>query len=220
MKKEQQIKKRIRSDLLRYGIISVVLISACVAIYLYNESLNEENRKVKNRVSKLSSEIIDKNREYDLAEESIESFLKVPASKLPSDTGYSKGYQRIKQVLPKIEKLKNLYSFKKLTFTLGKIEKEKKLSTSEFNAHIGDLSLYYEGISDQYVISFLEDLKDLLPGYLKLKTFVISKKENLTNETARSYITTKSFHFVSGKADFDWITLGKLEDKKAKNKDD
>lgn len=214
--KKEQIQKNIKQLLIKFGIVDLILLGIVGFLYIYSDSLGDDYYSLKSRASSLESEIRQKNNTYFDAEENLESFLRISNNRLPTETGYKESYQRIKQILPNIEKFKDLYSFKKLTFTLGKIEENRDYSKTNFDAYSGSLSLYFEGASDQFVFSFINDLKNSMPGYLKIDDFYISKKEDLSNIGVRSFLTVKNFYFVTGKIDLNWITFKFKEGNKRK----
>lgn len=212
--KEVHIKNQIKTFAIKYGIACGVLLAVFIAVFLYSSTLEEDLSRIKSKVLNLNSEISEKNREYNKAEGGLEKFLKISNKKIPTQSGYKESYQRIKAILPQIERLKKIYSFKKLTFTLGAVEKDRDFSKGEFESYNGGLSLYFEGVSDQFVLSFMNDLSNLLPGYLTLNEFFISKKTPINKSSSKSFLTVKNFHFVSGKIGFDWVTIKAKEAKK------
>lgn len=211
--KIEKIKSNIKKLLIIWGSVVSVLVAGFVVLFLYNDTLQEDSQNIKNRVSSLRSEVDQKNRFYAGAKGNLDKFLKIPISKLPTNSGHKESYQRIKEILPRIEKFKDLYSFKRLTFTLGKIEENRDYSMNGEQAYSGSVSLYFEGVSDEFVFSFMEDLENALPGYLQLEDFYISKKSDLNNDNVKMFLTSRNFYFVAGKIDFNWITFKQKEEK-------
>ncbi len=200
------VKKNIKSTSIKYGSILAVIVLILAGGYFYSSSLEEELDSIKRKVSSINSEISKKRNKYMDAEDNLEKFLKLPARKMPTESGYEKSFHRIKEIIPVIEDLKDSYSFKKLNFTLGKVAPETNLNTDAVEAFKGDISIVFEGVSDEYILSFTEDLNNTLPGYLNVESLNIVKANDITKKNVREFFVNKAFHFVKGGVTISWIT--------------
>lgn len=205
--KKDIIKNSIKKKAIKYG--GVVLILALVlggAFYFSNSSI-KELEKLKRNVSSLKTQITNKQNTFNEAEKSLNEFLKIVENKLPTEEGYSAGYMRVRTIIPVLKDLKKIYRFKKLDFNLEDLKLSDKVNSKFYTAHENVLNIKFEAASDQLFFSFLNDLENILPGYLQLQRAVILKKEKITKDTINLFIAEQKFSLVSGEVDINWITL-------------
>lgn len=200
------LKKQISKKLIKNGIIIVVMTVIFVVSYFYQSSNTTKLDELTNRINTLDSQIVKKKSEYDQSEANLKEYLAIDKIKLPSEDGYAQGRDRLKVALPIIQEMKDTYVFKKLNFKLSEIKESPSINSQVFAAYDNSITIEFEGASDEYLYSFLNDLKHALPGYIYMKNIKMTKSQDITIASAVDYLGNGPA-FVSGSMDLTWTTL-------------
>lgn len=213
--KLNELKLEFRKVAIKKSAIVGALTIILWGTYYYNSSTFDNLTNVQNTYNSLESELNAKMFTYDEAEKNLKTYLSIPANKTPSDQNYNFGFMRLRALVPQIDKLKSLYFFKALDYTIGDIKKNDQLSSQDLESYENPIAFNFQGATDETVFSFINDLKIYLPGYITVTSFEIIKKAPVDQVAATNYVSRPEYSFVMGKIDVNWLIVQKI--KKAEN---
>ncbi len=205
------LKKKIKKRLIRNAIIIAVLIGLFVGAFVYNSSSTASLEQSRNRANSIQSQIASTKMQYAESEANLKEYLAMDKSKLPGTDGYELLRERLSVALPAIQDMKDVYSFKKLNLSLAEIRKMDNINSMNFVAYQNAITLDYAGGTDEYIYSFINDLKNTLPGYLNIESISLKRDNDINDETMANYIAPGEFSLVSGNIKLDWVVLKTIE---------
>jgi len=201
------IKSKIKKRGIKSLIVVAVLAGSAFGAHSYNVATIERLKGVESDVSKLGMEISKKRDEYRKSEESLKEYLAIDKTKLPSKNGYVLGRDRLRAAYALIQPVKDIYMFKKLNFTLTEIKPYLGFSSEIFSVYENNIIIDFAGATDEYIYSFISDVKNILPGFINLKSLDMKKNQEITVASINDYLSTGGAPFVSGKMELTWNTL-------------
>jgi hypothetical protein len=211
--KKDIVKIKIKKTAIKNGGIIGCLAVIFAGAFFYNSSKNDEIEKLNRDYNSMNSDIENTKRDFEQTEKSFQIYKNIPKDKLVNDIGFDLNRDRLRVLYPEVQRLKDVYSFKKLNATISETNEYKEVSSSVFTVFDGDIIIEIAGISDEFIFSFIEELKNNLPGFVYIKNLNINKEQDITDEAIKSYLNEASGNgFVSGKITLGWITF---KDKKA-----
>src|SRR5690606_15401503 len=90
---------------------------------------------------------------------------------------------RIRMLRPVMEKMEKKYLFTNLNVSLSKIEQAGRMAENDaYPLYVNDVTIRFETISDEYIFNFIEDLRQQLPGYIKLLSLSMNRNKNISQE--------------------------------------
>ncbi|MDX1950467.1 MAG: hypothetical protein SFT90_08260 [Rickettsiales bacterium] len=208
--KISELKKSFKVSAIRKAIISAAMLVFLIAAYYYESSTLESLTTIQSTYTNIESELNSKNFIYNEAQANLKDYLLIPKSKMPSDKQYNLGYLRLRDLVPAIKKLKDLYFFKSLDYSINDILKVEQLSSQSIEAYNNTISFSFQGLTDEAVFSMVEDLKKMLPGFIFIKSFEVIKKFEVDKANAVNFLNRTEFAFVSGRIDLDWLIVQKV----------
>jgi hypothetical protein len=194
-----ELKKKLKATAIKCAII-VAVVSVVFGIVDYLESYFEEkNQEIVSQKDSLQGLITQKTTLYDTAKKDYEDFKILNKNKQPTETGLAAAHERISEAIPAFDKLKKLYKFTKLDFTISATTPSTKVTSPLFDVFEGQVNIDYTGVSDEFIFSFLNDLKYELSGFIELKNIDIAGSTSTSNDAIPG--------LVSGKIQIIWYTL-------------
>ena len=121
-------------------------------------------------------------------------------------------YKRVNVITSEVRKYKRLYSFKTLSAEMRQLEEVRKLSNKMFDVHKNDLTIQFKGASDTFLFSFINDLKNTLPGYIVITSLEVSRVDDIDMDKVNKYLGDPRYSFVDGSIGFEWYTLKNKND--------
>ncbi len=209
--KIKELKSQFKSNTIKKLIVNAVLFVFCIAGYYYNSSTEESLLAVQATYSNIESELNSKTFIYNEAESNMKAYLAIPPSKTPSDKQFNLGFERLRVLVPAVKKLKELYFFKSLDYSINDIKKIDPLSSQEIETYENTIAFNFQGLSDEAVFSLIEDLKLILPGFIFIKSFEVVKKFDVNKASATNFLSRAEYAFVSGRIDVSWAITQKFD---------
>lgn len=205
--KAEVVLNSLKKRLIKYGIIILVLTVFAAGSGYYNSGVQEEQVRLRNDINTFRSQVVQKEDAYKEAEDNLKKFLEIPKKVLPTKEGYEAGYMRVKVLMPIIEELKKVYKFKKLDLALSDINPSQRVMAETFDTFESTIDLNFQGVSDEYLASFINDLNYRLPGYVDLLKLDVKRENQITSYNIKKYAVDPNFYFVSGTATLSWATF-------------
>jgi hypothetical protein len=196
----------LKKRLIKNSAIAFVLAIIYFGSSYYETASGEQITTLTNEIATLNNQINSKQAEFTEAETNLKKFLNINKSDLPTKDGYAAGYLRVGEIITRLDELKRIYSFKKLDFTIDEIKQSSRTQATNFDSFENTINITFEGATDEYVVSFINDLNFLLPGYLEVTKLNISKNDDVTPKNIKKY-SDSNFYFVNGIIKITWITL-------------
>ncbi len=201
------LKKLIKNDIfLKIAIVAILILVALGSFY-FKISKSKQLSQIKDNISSLESQIQQSTDAFHKSEQLYQQYKLVDKKRLPDDNGYNTARDRLSVALPMIQKLKDIYLFKKLNITLGEIAPMQNNPSSQSTPYDSKVTLEFSGPTDQYVYSFINDLKHILPGYLNVSSLKMEKNNGVDPNAVSAFYKNKEFTFTSGSVEFHWTTL-------------
>lgn len=201
------IKKDIIHILKKHGAIIVCLILIFLGSVYYVTSNEESLNQANSELMSLEAKIIKKKEEYSQTTKSLKEYQAIEQNKLPTIDGYVLGRDRLREAVSNLEKMRRDYLFKKLNISMSEIKEVPSLKTQSFSVYEGVLTLEFSGATDEYIFSFINDIKHEFPGFLKLKKMEVRKIAEIDDINAANFFTQSFEGFVSGTIELGWLTL-------------
>lgn len=208
--KIEVLKQDIKKLAISKGIIAAVLCVFLWASDYYNSSSTETLTNIQNSFAGMDSALSNKIMIYDEAEKNLKRYLDIPASKIPSTERYNLGFVRLRTLVPEIDKLKSLYFFKTLDYTVADIKPNEFFNGAGLEAYENNILINFTGASDELVFSLINDLKKILPGYILMESMEVIKVQPVDELNANNYLTRQDFVFVNGKIELKWVIVQKI----------
>jgi hypothetical protein len=201
------IKKDIIHILKKHGAIIVCLILIFLGSVYYVTSNEERLSQANSELMSLEAKIIKKKEEYRQTTKSLKEYQAIEQNKLPTIDGYVLGRDRLREAVSNLEKMRRDYLFKKLNISMSEIKEVPSLKTQSFTVYEGVLTLEFSGATDEYIFSFVNDIKHEFPGFLRLKKMEVRKIAEIDDINAANFFTQNFEGFVSGTIELGWLTL-------------
>ena len=152
--------------------IAIVLIVSAGVVFAGTSgkrSLEEELAALNKKSTQLISEAAARQQEYEETLRAFEIYENIPEHKLPAND-YDNIQSRIRISRPIIERLKRKYKFTGLDVRLSKINPETPLKKGDNYVIVSnEVTIDFDGLTDDLVYSFIEELIHEIPGYLHLR---------------------------------------------------
>ncbi len=206
--KIELIKKQLQLKALKFLPVVVVLFVIFMVSYNYASSNKEKITANENKIRGLNAQIEQSRSDYGQSEKLLSEYLMIKKDKMPTPSGYAVGRDRLKVLLPVIQEMKGRYFFKKLNFSLSEIKKGIAPGVVKFDMYQNTISIDFAGATDEFVLSMINDLKILLPGYLNVSALTLVRELDINQETTNGYLPENGSAIVTGSVELEWTTLG------------
>jgi len=208
-----------KKDLAKSSTASIIIIAVFGGLVFgtmqYKNSKEDDLDKVKKDIKKIKSNISTIKNERKQAMLSYETFNSIPENKLPTKSGFESSVERQRIAKKVLLDLNDKYRFTAMDPKLS--PPGLKESTALIDIISSPLDINFDGMSDELVLSFVNDLKEKLPGYLKMTKLNIKRRGAIDSETLEKIKVTSSYlPLVSGAVSFEWYTLKSKNDKEGK----
>jgi len=199
-----------KKDLVKTSTISLAIVAVfgglVFGILQYKHSKEDDLKKIKKDIKSIKSNISSIKNERKQAMLSYKTFNSIPKNKLPTDSGYETSVERQRIAKKILLELNEKYRFTAMDPKLA--PPELKESNDLIEIISSPLDINFDGMSDELVLSFVNDLRESLPGYLKMTKLNIKRRGAIDSETLEKIKVTSSYlPLVSGAATFEWYTL-------------
>lgn len=201
------IKKDIVSYAKKYAVILLIIIFVFFGSAYFKTNSEKKLNNVNATLMSIEANIIKKRNEYEQSTSSLSDYEKIDKSKLPTEDGFVLGRDRLRAAVDDLSAMRKLYLLKKLNISMSEIKENTSLKTQSFSVYEGVLMIEFSGATDEYIFSLINDIKNLFPGFLRLKKMEIRKLSEIDDASISNFFTENSEGFVSGVIELDWFTL-------------
>jgi len=178
MKKYEQVKKKLVKEMLVYAGVCAALGGGVFGLLMLVDGVEQKQRTLTASIHTLSAQMAEEEKKIGIVRSSIEefNFLK---SKL--DTGeLSINRSKAEEVLTKLQKKYRTTAFQATvaaeTPLVGDGYDNKSIQITQ-----SDIALTFSAMSDVHIFSLLSELKQTLPGYLRVSNFSMSRDRRPLN---------------------------------------
>jgi hypothetical protein len=198
--KIDNLKHKLKKSAITYGLVTVCVGVLFAGAYYYKTSIVENVSRLEGEKSSLQSMVSQKTKLYEDAKGSFAKYKVISPSKNSTATGLAAAHERLSLAIPIFNDLKNNYYFTRLNYMITATSPSTAVNSSIFDVVESGLNVDFVGISDEFILSFLKDIKYVMPGFLDIKTFEVSITKDITKET-------RDLDIASGKVEFIWRAL-------------
>jgi len=204
----------IKKKLIKDGIMSIGAAIIATSIYYYvgsfEENIKKELRLLSRDESMVTSSLINSQKEYEEASNAFTALNNVKEHRLPTAEGYDSAASRIRAARPLIEKFKKKYEFTNLNVTFSGIEEDKndEYKVASLKVMGNEMSVEFQGMSDELIFAFIYSVIEEFPGYVQLKEMNIERNKTISDSLIKKINDTATLiPTVSGRMVFTWKTL-------------
>lgn len=187
---------------------AVVVAGGCMAWGMATSAgIHEKLDQLKRQSQKAISDAQKEQEEYEATIAAFNRFENIPQHRLPA-SDYDTIQSRIRALRPVVETLEERYKFSKLDVKISKLDDPVAASNADYLIIKSDLTIEFEGLTDEYVYSFIHALIQDLPGYLYLQELKINKLQPITPVLLQQASASgTSTPLVSGSMMLAWRTI-------------
>ncbi len=207
--------KVLKKKLLREAMIALAIVlvvgGGCFFAIIHAASVEEDLGKLNQQLSSTRSNTQNKQREYEEALASLEKYNKIPERRLPAND-YDTLQSRIRTVRAIVEPLEKRFHLASLDVQLSRIGTAKTATdapaSKDFAILVSDITLQFQGPTDEMVYSFMQEFSDELPGYVRIKELKIERARSITPPLLQNINATgQSSALVAGTLSLTWKTI-------------
>ncbi len=203
------LKKMLIKEAITIFIILLITGGIFYGAIFWEGGLEKDLNSIKAEIRNINAQEISEKKGYEALVDAIESYAKIPERRLPTAEGMNKYSSRIRISTPIIESLKNKYRLTKLNISFTAVELEQKRRRfKEIKVLSNNLTVDFEGMSDELILSFTEAIIGEFPGYLIMNRLEINRSEGITSDILDSMRDGgELIPLVKGAMVFEWKTL-------------
>lgn len=204
MKKDKALIKRITAE----GIIAVIVMGVSVGAMLFAGSLNDSSaeslKKESREVNAVRGKISNIKQQIDESGHSMKTYEKIRELKTTGDFTIDRKKAKIY-----LSDLRNKYRLSSLSMTVSPEEgvNDPRLKSIEVDARKTQISLTFGGMSDTHLLSFIQDLRASMPGFVKIDQLTLKRDKALDVTVYRQVSRGSTPEVVSGELIFTWVGL-------------
>lgn len=193
--------------LIEAGTAGAILLGLLVVSLLINGLSNrftDDKNLLNGQVISLTTEANTLQAQVVKAKESL--LLYETLNKQNQNAGFDLNRQKAKDLL---DKLKNNARLSSLSLTMAPIAKlnDPNFKTKAADIISSDVTLNFEGLTDEQLYSFISAIKLYFPGYVRVNSLELTRQGELTNETFASISKGILPALVKGQLAFKWLGL-------------
>lgn len=198
----QDVKKILIHRIIAATLLAVGGVAGYFIVGKYQQVLVQEQQSVQKEITSVNAKINTlehKQQEYDEAKKLWDRL---------SDRQKKRDGLEIAATQQLLDQLKNYYLLRTLKLNMSKpVELTDRYKTTTTVVLTSRVTLVFEGLSDEQVLSFLGALFKYMPGYMTVRTFHISRELSVTDGVLEKIKLGTSLPMVKGDLTFDWRDL-------------
>lgn len=187
--------------------VSVIVLSMIACFFFDKEIVDLKAKKdwLDNDIKKLKSKI-EAITKKDLAlSKAIETW------ELFSDKQRELSGLRITEAKDLIEEYGEEFLLSDIDLVILKPKDALDFGTSDFiKLQVSDVTISFRSINDAFALNFLAKFQHDFPGYVKIKSFNLSKEQEVTPDFLKKIAAGEDASLVKGQINFNWYDM-KLE---------
>lgn len=194
------------------ALVSVVFVALAFGGAMYvvglSEGAVEEKNRVESNIRSTESEINTFKAQLGKADESLAYFVQMTELRGDDLEFYVTRSQAARRLQGMVEK----YRLQVTSSEIGPLQKMENPSFVGINMGFerSTIDMEFEAITDQHVFSFIEELSLQFPGFIKIKSFDITRERAMTSNTMFQVHSGGNPMLVKAGLSADWIVLKEL----------
>lgn len=207
--KIDDLKKKFKKEAIMLSAVLAFLGVIYTAVFMKHSGSEEDYEKITQEINSINGQARTIRTDYENYKLSNKTFSELPEHKRLTDDLDSTA-ARIRAARPIIEALKERYKFVKLDVTFSPINEDTENASGSKSVIVlnNELSVEFEGMSDELVFSFMDSLSEELPGYLQLTRLRIDRADDINQKLLNKISQERSLYpTVRGNMTFTWKTL-------------
>lgn len=201
--------KALQKDLfVKIAILTGILLVIGGGVFYLEKTIDDISQKkdwLRNEVNTIKDQLDGLNKKTLEFSEAVKTWESLPSGK--------KELQGLR-----INKAKDILDGYKIKYKLPVLETafskptEEKLNDSRDSSETiivisSNVSIQFEGLTDQYIIGFIQELMKDFPGYIQVTNLVITRAGEPTKEILRKISLGEMPGLIKGKIEFIWRDL-------------
>lgn len=203
MNKLAQMKRKLVKEAGICGGILAVAGGGLFAAMTWESGLNEEMNQLNGNVSGVNGEIQNLQTQYSKAKSSLDLYNSLQDKRGIDETFSRDGAKKI------LDRLKEEYLIDNLVMTVTPTQeiKDSPVSTKTATLVLSDVTLKFDGMSDEQLFSFINALSKEFTGYLKFTKMELTRGGEISTDTLKSIGKGTRPTLVSAEIMFKWYGL-------------
>jgi len=200
-----QLKRKALIQFALYFLLSIGLTLLLVCIITYNKKLCDENQNTMDKIHSISVQIVEAHEREVTLNKHLGLWKRLSSSSLRSSRYISELNFELSQLYKK-------YCILNPGISISIPERVEVPYASKHTKIIrSKVTLSFSSISDKHIFLFLQSIPSL-PGYVMIKSLVLSKEKNIDTITMNQILNGDMIEIVRANIVFDWYTVLKNED--------
>lgn len=208
MKKDKLLIKRLTVE----GGIAAAVMAVTAGLMIFagglEQSSSEVLKKQTGEVNAVRGKISNIKQQIDESGRSADTYETIREFKTTSNFTINR-----KNAKKYLSDLRNKYRLSSLSMTISPEEKldDPKLRSLDVDAKQTQIFLNFGGMSDTHLLSFIQDLRASMPGFVKIDKLELKRDKALDVTVYRQMSRGSTPEVVSGELVFTWIGLAEEE---------
>ena len=208
--KVNRLKRKLNKDAL-YATAIFVLVSIIAGLTWMKAMQDEQEiQRIKGEISNLDADYLRTRDKIDKAKKQLTDFMALPENKIPTANVDTDITSWIREAREPLLKLKNSYKLNSLDLSLTPPTelKDGAFKRDSVMAISSKVTLKFDAASDELIFSFVDDLINHFPGYVRVESIDITRSGEIT-ETMLSQVIAQGTapSLVNGTLVFEWVKL-------------
>ncbi|MBN67036.1 MAG: hypothetical protein CMM94_05660 [Rickettsiales bacterium] len=189
------------------GAIAVVAVGVIFGVSAFiagvAEEATEETSRIERDIRSQESQIRSLKEQLGRSDESTEKYLELMTERGDNNDFYI-SREKARDLLAI---LRNKYRLTSLSLTVGP---EQQVADESFDGLTVDVvmmnvEITFGGITDQHIYSFLQNLRDDISGFMRVREFTVERRKRITNDIYLQVSRGGEPEMVAATLVFDWI---------------
>ncbi len=201
MKKYEALKKKLTIE----GSIAIAIVAVFLGMSLFTSGLSTEAERER-RQAQVNLQTV--KRDLKKATERLEN----SGASMELYENLKKGRDEMSLVISRrtitqvLGTLKNNYRLTSLSLQMDPEEpfENEELQAAKLDVVRSNVVLELGGMSDQHIYSFIKEMRNKLPGFIKVKRLELKREKGFDIETLQQISNGAAPQMVSGKLAFEW----------------
>lgn len=202
MHKQERLRKILLREAFRSGSAVLGAAALCVGVILLNQSFENKKQTLSAQVQQNMSAITSLQGQLVKAKESLALYERI--LRMENDGRLAVNREAGQKLL---DTLKQKFRLTQLQASMSPLVEHKDAKQPANIAEVlaSDVTLEYEGLTDEDIFSFANAIKLQFPGFVRMESFTATKKGSLTRELVAEIIKGSTPALAKGTLRFKWF---------------
>ena len=199
-----------QKQLVRQGIIAVILVGLAAAAMMQVDTMAQDALQHKTEIESAlradESHLRELKSKIDLAGSAEKQFAEVKLRR--GEPPFEAKTDRLVQLLQDAKRNYRLSGFKPLNLPVDVQSKRTEFANQNYDVMVREgMTVEFDAISDVHAYSFLQYLLSDAPGFLRLQSLDMQRKEDLSPQAIAQLQAGQTLGLVTTKAQFVWAGI-------------